>query len=326
MNPAGALESSQSRVLNASLFTQAAQHQKDLVFDDRLPRDPRLTETMQQAPTHEHRHGPVALGHGLIAEAHWNLSTAELYEHAIKRGEAEIAADGPLVARTGQHTGRSPNDKFIVRDDATESTVWWGKVNRPIEQSRFDAIKTRMLDHLKRRDLFVLDCFAGADPNHRLPVRVVSELAWHNLFARNLFIQAKPGELASHRPEFTIVQAPGFKADPKGDRVNSETVILVDFSQRLVLIGGTSYAGECKKSVFTIMNFLIAGEGTCLPMHCSVSVGPEDVHAGGLLRSLRHRQDHPLGRSAHRMLPRRRRARLERWTASSTSRAAATPR
>ena len=216
----------------------------------------------------------MALGHGLTAKAHWNLSPAALYEHSIRRGEAEIAAGGPLVARTGTHSGRSPNDKFIVRDATTDSTVWWGNVNRPIEGARFESIKARLFDYLKSRELFVLDCYGGADPTNRLPVRVISELAWHSLFARNLFIQPKPAELTSHRPEFTIIQAPGFQADPKADGVNSQTVILVDFTQRLVLIGGTSYAGECKKSVFTILNFLLPAKGV-LPMHCSVNVGPK---------------------------------------------------
>ncbi|MSO74541.1 MAG: phosphoenolpyruvate carboxykinase [Alphaproteobacteria bacterium] len=229
---------------------------------------------MEHAASPELQDGPKALGHGLTAAAHMNLSPGALYEHAIRRGEAEIAAGGSLVARTGAHTGRSPNDKFIVRDTATDSTVWWGDVNRPMEGARFEAIKARMLDYLKGRELFVLDCFGGADPTHRLPVRVISEYAWHSLFARNLFIQPKPGELAGHRQEFTIIQAPGFQADPKADRVNSPTVILVDFTQRLVLIGGTSYAGECKKSVFTILNYLLPAKNV-LPMHCSVNVGPE---------------------------------------------------
>ena len=229
---------------------------------------------MEHAASPKRQAGATALGHGVTTQAYLNLSPAALYEHAIRRGEAEIAAHGPLVARTGQHTGRSPNDKFIVRDAGTEATVWWGSVNRPIEPERFAAIKARLLDYLKGRELFVLDCFAGADPTHRLPVRVISELAWHSLFARNLFIRPKPEELASLRPEFTIIQAPGFEADPKRDGVNSPTVILVDFAQRLVLIGGTSYAGECKKSVFTILNYLLPAKGV-LPMHCSVNVGPE---------------------------------------------------
>ncbi|MGD9538317.1 MAG: phosphoenolpyruvate carboxykinase [Alphaproteobacteria bacterium] len=229
---------------------------------------------MEHAASPKRQAGTTALGHGMTAQAYLNLSPAALYEHAVRRGEAEIAAHGPLVARTGQHTGRSPNDKFIVRDAGTEATVWWGSVNRPIEPERFAAIKARMLDYLKGRELFVLDCFAGADPTHRLPVRVISELAWHSLFARNLFIRPKPEELASLRPEFTIIQAPGFEADSKRDGVNSPTVILVDFAQRLVLIGGTSYAGECKKSVFTILNYLLPAKGV-LPMHCSVNVGPE---------------------------------------------------
>jgi phosphoenolpyruvate carboxykinase (ATP) len=219
------------------------------------------------------KHGLDTVGLGNAKRALWNLSAPTLYEHAVRRGEAEISAGGALVARTGAHTGRSPNDKFVVRDASTESEVWWGTVNRAIEPERFDALHGRMLDYLAGKELYVQDCFAGADPAYRLPIRTISEFAWHSLFARNLFIVPKPEEYAGHTPQFTIIQAPGFSADPKRDGVNSETIILVNFAKRLVLIGGTSYAGECKKSVFTILNYLLPTRAT-LPMHCSVNVGP----------------------------------------------------
>jgi phosphoenolpyruvate carboxykinase (ATP) len=192
-----------------------------------------------------------------------------LYEEAVLRGEGQIAAHGPLVCRTGQHTGRSPNDKFIVRDEASATTVAWGGVNRPMSDAQFSALRHDMLTFLQGTDLFVQDCYAGADPQYRLPIRVITQYAWHNLFARNLFIVA--GD-AAHTPEFTIIDAPGFRADPSRHGSASEVVIALNFTERLVLIGGTSYAGEIKKSVFTILNYLLPLRGV-LSMHCSANIG-----------------------------------------------------
>ena len=217
-------------------------------------------------------HGLDSLGIDNVQTAYWNLTTPSLYEESIRRGEARVANGGALVAMTGIHTGRSPNDKFFAREPSTENDIWWGNVNRPIDVERFDNIESRMKAHFNGKDVFVQDCFAGADPTYRLPIRVVSEYAWHSLFARNLLITPSLADLADHKPEFTIIQAPGFSADPATDGVNSETCILVNFAKRLVLIGGTSYAGECKKSVFTILNFLLPARGV-LPMHCSVNTG-----------------------------------------------------
>ncbi len=217
-------------------------------------------------------HGLDALGIEQIRTAYWNLPTPTLYEESVHRGEARIAKGGPLTAMTGIHTGRSPNDKFFAREASTEEDIWWSDVNRPIDAEHFDGVEKRMMAHLKGKDIFAQDCFAGADPAYRLPIRVISEYAWHSLFARNLFITPSLSELADHEPQFTIVQAPGFSADPATDGVDSETCILVNFAKRLVLIGGTSYAGECKKSVFTILNFLLPAQGV-LPMHCSVNTG-----------------------------------------------------
>src|SRR5438094_3537522 len=189
---------------------------------------------------------------------HWNLSTAALYEEAVRRQEAAIAAEGPLACRTGQHTGRSPNDKFVVREPSSEATVAWGPINRPMDPAQFDRLHQDIVGSLKGAELFVQDCYAGADQTYCLPIRVINELAWHNLFARNLFIVNAPaGPITAHVPEFTIIDSPGFKADPKRHGTNSDVVVALNFARKLVLIGGTSYAGEMKKSIFTVVNYLL---------------------------------------------------------------------
>src|ERR1700756_5906147 len=188
---------------------------------------------------------------------HFNLSPGQLVEHSIRRQESKLAANGSIVGYTNR-TGRSPKDKFIVRDEMTEHTVAWGAVNAPFEQGKFDALYARVMEHLRGRELYVQDLFCGAGPAYRLPVRIVNEYAWHNLFVRQLFLRPTPDELRAHHPEFTVISAPEFKADPKRDGVNSEVFILLNFMRRTVLIGGTSYAGEMKKSIFSVMNFLLA--------------------------------------------------------------------
>ena len=212
--------------------------------------------------------------HGIknLNQVYWNLSTAALYEESVRRREGHVAHLGPLVVRTGHHTGRSPNDKFIVKEPMTQDHVWWGKVNRPISEEHFETVYRRMLSYLEGKDLFVQDCFVGADPEYRLPIRVITEYAWHNLFARNLFIKANPADLDGHVPEFTIIDVPRFHAIPETDGTRSEVFIILNFAKRLVLIGGTSYGGEIKKSVFTIMNYLLPLRSV-LPMHCSANVG-----------------------------------------------------
>ncbi len=205
---------------------------------------------------------------------YWNLGTAQLYEEAIRRGEGKIAKDGPLVVNTGRHTGRSANDKFTVRDDTTENTVWWGDVNRPMTPEHFENIHAAFLEHAKGRDLFVQDLWGGSDPEHRIAVRTIGEFAWHSLFCRTMLVRPEPQELASMAPEFTILNLPSFKADPATMGTNSETVIAVNFSKRIVLIGGTAYAGENKKSVFSILNYLLPKDGI-MPMHCSANIGPD---------------------------------------------------
>ncbi len=221
----------------------------------------------------ERTHGLEALGIVRSGPVHWNLSTPALYEESVRRNEGVIAADGPFVCRTGQHTGRSPNDKFVVKEPSSEQHVQWGTVNRPASEAMFGALHGEMMAYLQDRDLYVLDAWVGADPAYRLPIRVVNELAWHNLFARNMFIpETDPGRLTEHRPEFTVINAPSFKADPALHGTRSDVFILVHFGRRMVLIGGTSYAGETKKSIFSVLNYTLPLKGV-LSMHCSANVG-----------------------------------------------------
>jgi phosphoenolpyruvate carboxykinase (ATP) len=202
----------------------------------------------------------------------WNSPTATLYEQAIKRGEAIIAEEGPIVARTTPHTGRSPNDKFIVREPSSENQIWWGKVNQPISVEHFERLRARLWEYMGTRDLFVQDVLAGADPRYRLPVRVVSEYAWHSLFVRNMFLAVGASLGVDFRSRFTLVDMPGFQARPEEDGTHSETCILINLRERLILIGGTRYAGEIKKSIFAILNYLLPQQGV-FPMHCSANVG-----------------------------------------------------
>ena len=222
--------------------------------------------------------GPVRSRHGLdthglsnLGNQYWNLGVPALYEQAIRRGEGRMGVGGPLVVLTGQHTGRSATDKFIVRDPATEHDVDWGKINVAMDPGHFETLKRRFLAYYQGRDAFVQDLYGGADPDFRVKVRVVTEQAWHSLFASNLLIQPTIDQKRDFEPDFTIIQAPGFLADPAIDGSRSETVIVMNFTERLVLIGGTSYAGEIKKSVFSILNFLLPPRDV-LPMHCSVNV------------------------------------------------------
>ncbi|MEO8683124.1 MAG: phosphoenolpyruvate carboxykinase (ATP), partial [Vicinamibacterales bacterium] len=203
---------------------------------------------------------------------HFNLAAAALYEHAIRRQEGVIAEEGPLVCRTGAHTGRSPNDKFVVKEPSSEANVWWGKVNRPMEPGAFDVLRRDVIAHLKGQELFVQDLYAGADPAYRLPVRFIQEYAWHNLFVRNLFIVPPAAELAGFEPQFTVLNAPSFKADPARHGTRSEVVIALNFASREIVIAGTSYGGENKKSIFTVLNYLLPLQNV-LAMHCSANIG-----------------------------------------------------
>ncbi len=216
-----------------------------------------------------------AQGIETTATIHANLQTAPLVEHAVRNGEGVLAADGPFVVATGKHTGRSAKDKFIVRDATTEDTVWWGDVNRPMTEAHFAALKSDFLKALSQKDtLYVADLFGGSQPEHRVNVRVVNEYAWHNLFIRTLLVRPTQDELAGFAPEYTIIDLPSFRADPERHGCRSETVIAVNFTEKLILIGGTAYAGEMKKSVFGILNFLLPAKGV-MPMHCSANIGPD---------------------------------------------------
>ena len=215
-------------------------------------------------------------GIGNLRLAYWNLPVESLYEEAVFRGEGAIVAGGPFVVNTGKHTARSANDKFVVREVSSEGNVWWGVYNRPFEPSKFEVLYDRMLGFLQGRDAFVQDVYAGADSNYRLPVRIVTELAWHGMFARNMFIL--PESLEEYKrfvPEFTIIAMPSFKGAPSVDNSASETFICLSFEKKLAIIGNTAYAGEIKKSVFTILNYLLPLDGV-LSMHCSANVNPED--------------------------------------------------
>jgi len=219
------------------------------------------------------RCGVDELGLLTSGTVHYNLEAAALYEEAIRRGEARLSADGALVAYTGQHTGRSPKDKFIVRDEATAPHVWWDN-NAPMSRAHFDTLLDDFRRHAEDKDLFVQDLVGGADEAQKLPTRVVTEFAWHSLFIRNLLIRPAAEWLTDFVPAMTIIDLPSFRADPARHGTRTETVIAVDFSRMIVLIGGTSYAGEMKKSVFTALNYLLPARDV-MPMHCSANVGPD---------------------------------------------------
>jgi phosphoenolpyruvate carboxykinase (ATP) len=209
------------------------------------------------------------------ATTHWNLGTAPLVEMALKRGEGQLAADGPLVVETGLHTGRSAKDKFIVCDAETENTIWWGKSNVAMTPAHFAALKQDFMAELaKKETLFVADLFGGSQPEHRVNVRVINEFAWHNLFIRTLLVRPTENDLATFVPEYTIIDLPSFVADPARHGCRTGTVVAVNFTEKLILIGGTAYAGEMKKSVFGILNYLLPTKGV-MPMHCSANIGPD---------------------------------------------------
>ena len=224
--------------------------------------------------------GPVVSSFGLekhgiegVGTAYWNLPPARLVEMAVKRGEAVLAAEGPLVCETGPHTGRSPNDKFLVKDPSVDGEIWWGDVNRPFEREKFESLLARAKEHLKGKDVFVFDGYAGADPRYRINVRVITEDAWHNLFARNMFIREEdPAALADFEPSFTVINVAHLQAEPERDGTRSSTFILLDLAKRMVLIGGTRYAGEIKKSIFSVMNYYLPKQNV-LSMHCSANYG-----------------------------------------------------
>ncbi|HPT62355.1 MAG TPA: phosphoenolpyruvate carboxykinase (ATP), partial [Bacillota bacterium] len=203
-----------------------------------------------------------------------NLSVPVLVEHAVMRGEGKLAANGALTVLTGKYTGRSPNDKFIVDESSLNGKVMWGEVNKPFPPDKFERLYNRLLAYLQGKDLYVFDGFIGADLKFRMPIRIINELAYQNLFSANMFIRPSNEELQGFEPEFTCICAPGFKAVPEIDGTNSEAFIIVSFERRIVIIGGTGYAGEIKKSMFSVMNFLLPKKDV-LPMHCSCNIGKE---------------------------------------------------
>src|SRR5579871_612722 len=229
---------------------------------------------MQNVGVRPSRHGLCRHGIADYEVAHWNLGAAELIEKALQRNEGLLASDGALVVETGQFTGRSPKDKYIVRGPGTETTVEWGSVNQPMPGQIFDQIYARLMKSLETGELFVQDCFAGADAEYTLPIRVVAQRAWHSLFARQLFIRPNPENTEEHVPEFTVFFAPAFHANPEKDGTRSKTCIAINFQKRVVIIAGTEYAGEVKKSIFTVSNYLLP-ERDVFPMHCSANTGAD---------------------------------------------------
>jgi len=222
-------------------------------------------------------YGLEYLGLHHLANVHWNLSTPALYEHAIKRYEGQIAHLGPLVVSMGQHTGRAAKDKYIVDEPKTTNDIWWGKTNVKYPEERFNSLFNHMTAYLRGKTVFVQDCYVGADSNYRQSVRVINEHAWHNLFARNMFIR-KPNDpvvIRKFRPDFTVLQCPNFNSDPDEDDTRSGTFVAINVGKKLILIGGTAYAGEIKKSIFSALNFLLPGKDV-LSMHCSANVNKED--------------------------------------------------
>jgi phosphoenolpyruvate carboxykinase (ATP) len=216
--------------------------------------------------------------HGLsnLRKAYWNLPTEALYEEIMFRNEGNISQYGPIVVTTGKHTARAANDKFVVREATTEDNIWWGEYNRPYSPEKFDELYARLQGFLQGKDVFVQDGFGGADPNYRLPIRIITEYAWHSLFARNMFIQPQTNdEYRQHVPEFTVMCVPSFKAFQPIDVTASETFIVLNFEQRLCIIGNSEYGGEIKKSIFTVLNYLLPLEGV-MTMHCSANTGNEE--------------------------------------------------
>ena len=225
----------------------------------------------------DHTGRPSSFGlenHGLenINRAHWNLSIPALYAHSLRRGESELAAGGGLVVTTGQYTGRSPKDKFIVDEAANTKNIWWGPVNNKISEQHFDTMGSRLLAYLQNKEVFVQDCYAGADPDFRIKVRVVTEQAWHSLFAQNMFITPEPDDLENFEPDFTVLHAPNLQSIPSVDGTRSEVFVMLNFSKQLILVGGSHYTGEIKKTIFSVLNYLLPAQNV-LPMHCSANIG-----------------------------------------------------
>ena len=231
------------------------------------------------------RTGPAASSHGLdehglegLGTEYWNLPVPLLYQHSLARGESALAVGGALVVETGKYTGRSPRDKYIVDEPENSADIWWGPVNNKISVAAFEHMRRRMAGYLRGRDVFVRDCYACADPAYRIGVRIVTEKAWHSLFAANMFINPPAEALAGFAPDFTVLHAPDLRADPAADGTRSEVFVMLNFAERLILVGGSHYTGEIKKTIFSVLNYLLPARNV-LPMHCSANVGADGAAA-----------------------------------------------
>jgi len=211
-----------------------------------------------------------------VKEAWWNLDPSQLTEIALQNREGTLSDTGALMCDTGQFTGRSPKDRFIVRDSKTENAVWWGHINIPISPDSFDRLYAKMLGYLADKKVYVRDAYAGADKTHRIKLRVINTVAWHNLFCFNMFIRPERYQLETFVPNFTIINCPGFLADPETDGTRQENFSVIDLTRRIILIGGTGYSGEMKKGIFSVLNFLLPLEEGVFPMHCSANMGIKD--------------------------------------------------
>ncbi|MGY3362646.1 ATP-dependent phosphoenolpyruvate carboxykinase [Bradyrhizobium sp. GM0.4] len=226
---------------------------------------------MQETGVRNGAFGADKFGVKNLKQVHWNLGAPQLYQYALSAGEAVLSADGALCADTGEFTGRSPKDKFTVRDATTDKKMWWAG-NQSITAEQFETLYQDFLKHAEGKSLFAQDLYGGADPAYRIKTRVFTELAWHSLFIRTLLIRPEAIELSAFVPELTIIDMPSFRADPKRHGCKSENVVAIDFARKIVLIGGSYYAGEMKKSVFTTLNYFLPERGV-MPMHCSANVG-----------------------------------------------------
>lgn len=219
--------------------------------------------------------GLIDIGIPKVAKAYWNLSPAELVEQALIRKEGILADNGALMCDTGKFTGRSPKDKFTVLDANTRDVIWWGDINQPFDEAKFEALYAKMIKFLEDKEVFVRDAYAGADPDYRLHLRVVNTLAWHNLFCYNLFLRPSLQELETFEPNFVIINIPDFQADPATDGTRQANFTIINFTKRIILIGGSAYAGEMKKGIFTVLNYILPHEKNVLSMHCSANMGKE---------------------------------------------------
>ena len=247
-----------------------------------------MTHPTDDAPIHDAL--PLAgTGVRVAASLHANLTAPALMAHSLRKGEGRLSADGAIIVRTGIHTGRSVGDKFVVDEPTTSEHVWWGKVNQKLPEAKYQVLKGRVQAYLQGRELFTQDLFAGADPANRIRVRLVTTGAWQALFARNMFIRPNTSELAGFTPDYIILHAPFFEADPAIDGVKSSSAVVLSFAEKTIVIAGTQYAGEIKKSIFTVMNWILPERGI-MPMHCSANIG-KDEDVSLVLWSIRHWQN-----------------------------------